>query len=82
MDTGRTVLWGALLVSTLLNAVYFAPIVLRAFFGKPHPAVALEQYGEAPVPMVAALCFTALVSVLLGLYPEAITQFFDVLARG
>jgi multicomponent Na+:H+ antiporter subunit D len=82
MDNGRTVLWAALLASTLLNALYFAPIVLKAFFGQPHPDVALEPYGEAPASMVAALCFTALVSVFLGLYPAAVTQFFEVFARG
>jgi len=82
MDVGRTVLWVALLVSTLLNALYFAPIVLKAYFGKPHPDAALEQYGEAPAPMVAALCFTALVSVFLGLYPAVISKFLDIFTGG
>jgi multicomponent Na+:H+ antiporter subunit D len=82
VESNHLVLWAALLASTLLNAMYFAPIVLRAFFGKPHPEVALEQHGEAPASMVAALCFTALVSVLLGLFPEAFSRFLDVFARG
>jgi hypothetical protein len=51
--------WPAVAViaaSTLLNAGYFLPIVYRAFFrplprGRPaHP------HGEAPLPMVLALC--------------------------
>jgi multicomponent Na+:H+ antiporter subunit D len=82
MEARRTVLWAALLASTLLNAMYFVPIVLKAFFGKPHPEVALERCGEAPTTMVAVLCFTALVSVFLGLYPKAVTQFLDVFTRG
>ena len=82
MEARRTVLWAALLASTLLNALYFAPIVLKAFFGKPHPEVALERCGEAPTAMVAALCFTALVSVFLGLYPEAVTQLLNVFTMG
>jgi multicomponent Na+:H+ antiporter subunit D len=47
-----------LLLSTALTAAYFLPLVYRAFFlvedcppAKPH--------GEAPWPMVLALCFTA-----------------------
>jgi multicomponent Na+:H+ antiporter subunit D len=82
MDGGRTVLWMALLVSTLLNVIYFAPIVLKAYFGKPHPDAVLEQCGEAPASMVAALCFTALVSVFLGLYPVVISKFLDIFTGG
>jgi len=59
-------------VSTLLNAGYFLPIVYRAFFvapsvddpGHDHP------HGEAPLPMVLALCATAAVTVLLFFVPD------------
>ena len=80
VDSGHWILLAALLVSTLLNAMYFTPIVVRGFFGRPHPDVALEQIGEAPACMVVALCFTATVSVLLGLYPQVFMQFFGVFA--
>jgi len=81
VDMGRMVLLGALLVSTVLNAMYFTPVVFKAFFGQPHPDVNLNKYGEAPVVMVAALCFTAAASVLLGLYPEVFMRFFNVFSR-
>lgn len=82
VESHHLLLCVALLASTLLNAMYFAPIVLRAYFGKPHPEVVLEQHGEAPALMVVALCFTAVVSVLLGLFPEALSQFIDVFSGG
>jgi multicomponent Na+:H+ antiporter subunit D len=57
--------------STLLNAGYFLPIVYRAFFIAPaagghddHP------HGEAPLPMVLALCATAAATVLLFFLPD------------
>ncbi len=56
-----------IVVSTLLNAGYFLPIVYRAFRrpdGK--DAVAVK---EAPWPMVVALVATALLTVLLFLFP-------------
>lgn len=81
VDMGRMVLLCALLVSTVLNAMYFTPVVLKAFFGRPHPEVNIEKYREAPVTMVAALCFTATVSVLLGFYPETFMNFFNVFAK-
>jgi multicomponent Na+:H+ antiporter subunit D len=59
-------------VSTLLNAGYFLPIVYRAFFvapsvddpGHDHP------HGEAPLPMVLALCATAAATLLLFFVPD------------
>jgi multicomponent Na+:H+ antiporter subunit D len=81
VDAGRMVLLGALLLSTLLNAMYFTPVVYKAFFGSPHPDVNLDDYSEAPATMVVALCFTALVSVLLGIYPQTFMNFFKVFAH-
>jgi multicomponent Na+:H+ antiporter subunit D len=64
-----------LLLSTLLNAGYFLPIFYRAFFLKPDPGANIEQYCEAPKTMVIPLCLTALISVLLGLFPQLFHGF-------
>ena len=58
---------GVVAASTLLNAAYFAPIVYRAFFRAP---AAGDRHGEAPLPMVAALCATALLTVALFFFPD------------
>jgi multicomponent Na+:H+ antiporter subunit D len=56
--------------STLLNAGYFLPIVYRAFL-RPLPADAAEHpHGEAPLPIVIALSFTAAGTVALFLFPD------------
>jgi multicomponent Na+:H+ antiporter subunit D len=66
---------GVIAVSTLLNAGYFLPIVYRAFFVSPagveqgqdrHP----PAHGEAPLPMVLALCATAALTLFLFFLPE------------
>jgi len=60
-----------IVVSTLLNAGYFLPIVYRAFFVA--PAAAGDQghpHGEAPWPMVVALCTTAAATVVLFFVPD------------
>jgi multicomponent Na+:H+ antiporter subunit D len=54
---------GVIILSTLLNAAYFLPIVYRAFLrtgADDEPA-----HGEAPYTMVVALGFTALVTVAM-----------------
>lgn len=76
---GHAWLMVALLASTILNAAYFTPIIYKAYFEEPAAGVDLEHATEAPWSMVAPLCFTAAVSVFLGFYPEAFTQFINAL---
>jgi len=75
---------GVIVLSTLLNAGYFLPIVYAAFFRKDPTAAALVAdetaidkhhpplliHGEAPVFMVIALSITAAGTVALFLFPD------------
>jgi multicomponent Na+:H+ antiporter subunit D len=70
MDAHSLAIVGVLLISTLLNAAYFAPVVYQAFFGKPSEADVKHGYGEAHPALVVPLCITAVISVAIGLYPN------------
>jgi multicomponent Na+:H+ antiporter subunit D len=70
-----------LLASSFLNAAYFAPIVYKAFFKRENPEAVnnnhdLHQHNEVKenLLLVAPLILTAIVSVVLGLYPDFIVQ--------
>jgi multicomponent Na+:H+ antiporter subunit D len=65
-----------ILTSSLLNAAYFLPIAYNAFFSDGNFDGA-TQIQEAPVLAVAPPVFTALVSLLLFIYPG----FFLKLAK-
>ncbi|MDR2404819.1 MAG: monovalent cation/H+ antiporter subunit D family protein [Deltaproteobacteria bacterium] len=69
------ILFVALLLSTALNAGYFVPIFYRAFFLKPDPEGAQDNFKEAPLSMVVPLVFTSVVSVILGFYPQIFQNF-------
>jgi multicomponent Na+:H+ antiporter subunit D len=64
-----------LMASTLLNAGYFAPITIKAFFQGRKGAWKKEDIKEAPVTMVVPLVLAALISVVIGIFP----QFFTTL---
>jgi multicomponent Na+:H+ antiporter subunit D len=64
-----------LLLSGLLNAGYFLPIVIRAFFKPPPDGV---KYGEASWLMVGPLLLTALLSVVMGLAPDFPVRLFSL----
>ena len=59
-----------LLASTLLNVAYFAPITIKAFFGKDPVDEPYEGIKEAPVSMVIPLCVACSISVYIGIQPQ------------
>lgn len=67
MEIGDMGIVVVLLLSALLNAGYFAPIPLKAFFEGEKKTFLLK---EAPLWMVIPLCATALLSVLVGFWPD------------
>jgi multicomponent Na+:H+ antiporter subunit D len=64
LQAGQIFAVGVIVVSTVLNAAYFLPIVHSAFFRQateePH-----AHHGEAPLPIVIAVVATAIGTVLL-----------------
>ncbi|WP_180129094.1 proton-conducting transporter membrane subunit [Rhodoferax sp. BLA1] len=65
--------WVALavvLLSTLLNAGYFLPIIYRAFFRPLSAEAQAHPHGEAPWPIVMALTLTATGTVALFFFPD------------
>jgi len=75
MDAGSIGIILVLLTSTLLNAAYFAPVVYQGFFGKTSAADTEHKFTEAHPAMVVPLSITAVISVLIGLYPNFFMQF-------
>ncbi len=66
-----------LLASSLLNAGYFVPVVVRAFFPK-NGAAAELGYAEASPFMVVPLFCTAVLSVFFGFYPNLFLKLIEV----
>ncbi|MBI4979423.1 MAG: monovalent cation/H+ antiporter subunit D family protein [Spirochaetes bacterium] len=81
MTAGQPVLLAVLLVSTLLNAAYFIPITIRAFFGKPAEANGSAGIREADLRMVIPLCITAVLSLAIGFYPDIVTPLFKAVLQ-
>ena len=72
LEAGEIAALVVLLLSGLLNAAYFFPIVHRAFF---RPSRDPHRGREAPAAMVIPIAVVAVLSVVLGLFPN---QFFDL----
>ena len=70
LQTQEWIAVGAIVISTLLNAAYFMPIVYAAFFKEEKAGTLHAEHGEAPLPIVLALGMTALFTLLIFFYPD------------
>lgn len=78
LDAKNLLIIGVLLTSTLLNAAYFAPVIYQAFFGK-FVESDEHHFHEAPSSMVIPLFITAIISILIGIYPNLFINFAKAL---
>ncbi|MBW1856911.1 MAG: monovalent cation/H+ antiporter subunit D family protein, partial [Deltaproteobacteria bacterium] len=66
-----------LLISALLDIAYFFPIIYNAFFKIPEEDIN-PHFDEAPMRMVVPLMITAIISLILGIFPNAFFNFFNL----
>ena len=74
-ESGQLATLVVILISTLLNAAYFVPIVYRAFFLKATRTEGeSESHGEAPLAIVIPLMFVAAMTLILFFFPQLFHQ--------
>ncbi|MHC1697904.1 MAG: monovalent cation/H+ antiporter subunit D family protein [Geobacteraceae bacterium] len=78
LDAHQLGIVAVLLVSTVLNAAYFVPVVYHAYFSVPADGEAALSVSEASPALLVPLLFTAFLSVAAGIFPE----FFIQLIKG
>lgn len=82
LSSGHYVVLAILLASSVLNALYFLPIVARAFFpfgGSKAAPSAGGKITEAPLLCVVALGISALGTVVLFFYPQFLFELLQPL---
>ncbi len=81
-SSGQLLAFVVILLSTLLNAAYFLPIVHRAFFRPPTAESVAHPHGEAPLPMVLALTLTAAATTAMFFYPDVFLALAQAVVSG
>ena len=66
VESDATILLGVLILSSVLNAAYFLPIIFMMWFDK--EVSDGPDHGEAPVAAVAALTMTAFLTLAFFLF--------------
>jgi multicomponent Na+:H+ antiporter subunit D len=75
LTADMAVVMGVFLLSGLLNAAYFFPIIQRAFFRSSNQ---FDGYGEASPLMVVPLCLTGALSIVFFIFPNLFFNFYDL----
>ncbi|MBK9022211.1 MAG: monovalent cation/H+ antiporter subunit D family protein [Sulfuritalea sp.] len=78
-EGGHFLAVAVLIVSTLLNAAYFLPIVHAAFFKPLSAEDEHHPHGEAPLPMVLALMTTAIGTIALFFFSAPLLRLVQPL---
>ena len=86
LERNSLVVLTVLLVSSFLNAAYFVPILYKAFFKKENSnsegEISLQDKNLKENPfLVVPLSLTAIVSVILGLYPDFIVHIAEMVLK-
>jgi len=69
-ENGQFFAISVIILSTLLNAAYFLPIIFKAFFGVEKRPKNFKPHGEAPTRIVIALSITSALTLGLFLFPD------------
>jgi multicomponent Na+:H+ antiporter subunit D len=77
LEAHEIIFLAVILISALLDVAFFFPIVYNAFFKLSKDGLA-SPIAEAPISLVIPLAITALMSIILGLNPDAFFRFFRV----
>ena len=77
LDGRQVVFLGVLIVSSLLNVMYYLPIIILAFLKNEKYQYRLTSIERAPSTMIGPLVLLGLLIVLLGVVPQPIMQLID-----
>jgi multicomponent Na+:H+ antiporter subunit D len=81
IEAGEIPIIAVLVVSTILNACYFLPIIYRAFF-KELPQGETAERKEAPALMVVPLVVTTVGTLLLFFVPSIFLDLAKMVVTG
>lgn len=77
LDAGKPFYVAVILISSLLNGVYYLPIVVRAFFGQHRQKF---SFDEIPVLMLLPIVLLAGINIYFGIFPGSLQRLVNLAA--
>ena len=77
IEAGAVIFLVVFLLSAILDAAYFFPIIYNAFFKEPAKDIK-SHFDEAPFMVVFPIVITAVFSVILFIFPDLLFRFYSI----
>lgn len=77
IEAGKISVLVVIIISSLLNAAYYFPIVISAFFKKPDKSDEPSNPIKLPLNMSLPMIIIAILIIVLGVYPQPVLQFIS-----
>ncbi len=81
LDAGQGFLIGFIILSGLLNALYYLPILIAAFLKSSRPGDTMLQIEAIPRTMLYPILALGTLIVFIGLFPNRLLYWFEIIAR-
>lgn len=81
LEADHIAIMGVLMVSSLLNIAYLMPIPILAFVPVAKAGETKPPLHEAPWPSLLALSFTALMCIVLFIYPQPLFELASAIVK-
>jgi multicomponent Na+:H+ antiporter subunit D len=77
LDANQVIFLVVLIVSSLLNVIYYLPIIILAFLKNEKYKYRLQTIEKTPKMMLAPLIFLGLAIVVLGVFPNLLSGLIE-----
>lgn len=81
LEAEQIAIMGVLMVSSLLNIAYLMPIPIMAFMPVAKEGEAKPSLNEASLPSLMAISFTALMCIVLFVYPQPLFELASAIVN-
>lgn len=81
LDKNQTIFLVILIISSLLNVIYYLPIIISAFLKNEKYHYRLESIEKTPRTMIAPLILLGLLIIAVGIFPNQIMVFIESAVR-
>jgi multicomponent Na+:H+ antiporter subunit D len=77
LDKNQTIFLVILIISSLLNVIYYLPIIISAFLKNEKYHYRLESIEKTPRTMIAPLILLGVLIIVVGIFPNQIMVFIE-----
>jgi multicomponent Na+:H+ antiporter subunit D len=78
LDSGQTIFIVVIILSGLLNAIYYLPIIISAFLKGKEPELSVVKIEKVPKAMIASIVILGIGILFIGIFPNVLLNLIEM----